>query len=144
MSPKEEQAAFNEAFAAANAAFQQEEWPQALALCEEVLAQNAQQELVWLLKARCLVLLGQWMPAREAFAQTLRINMGNYSAWLEAGHLCRQMGELQQAALSYQKAIDVAPQRYEALLGMARVLMLQGHEANANRAYQDAAQAAGA
>ena len=144
MSPKEQQAAFNEAFAAANAAFQQEEWPQALALCEEVLAQNAQQELVWLLKARCLVRLGEWMPAREAFAQTLRINMGNYSAWLEAGHLCRQMGELQQAALSYQKAIDVAPLRYEALLGMARVLMLQGHEANANRAYQDAAQAAAA
>ena len=144
MSPKEQQPATNEAFAAANAAFQQEEWPQALALCEEVLAQNAQQELVWLLKARCLVRLGEWMPAREAFAQTLRINMGNYSAWLEAGHLCRQMGELQQAALSYQKAIDVVPQRYEALLGMARVLMLQGHEANANRAYQDAAQAAGA
>lgn len=144
MSPKEQQPASTEALAAAHAAFQQEQWQQALALCDEALAQNAQQELAWLLKARCLVRLGEWMPAREAFAQTLRINKGNYSAWLEAGHLCRQMGELQQAAMSYQRAIDVAPQRYEALLGMARVLMLQGHEANSARAYNDAAQAAAA
>jgi protein O-GlcNAc transferase len=131
-----------EAFNAANAAYKNQAWQEALTLCDEALAQDPQLELAALLKARCLVRLGEWMPAREAFAQTLRINMGNYSAWLEAGHLCRQMGELQQAAMSYQRAIDVTPQRYEALLGMARVLALQGDEAVSAQAYHDAVQAA--
>ena len=131
-----------EAFNAANAAYKNQAWQEALTLCNEALAQDPQLELAALLKARCLVRLGEWMPAREAFAQTLRINMGNYSAWLEAGHLCRQMGELQQAAMSYQRAIDVTPQRYEALLGMARVLALQGDEAVSAQAYHDAVQAA--
>ncbi len=73
-------------------------------------------------RARALVRMGQWMPAREAFAAVLRLEPGQYSAWLEAGHLCRQMGELRQAAAAYQRAIDAAPQRYEAPLAMARVL----------------------
>lgn len=129
-------------FNAANSAFEEQAWSEALTLCEQALAQDPQLELAALLKARCLVRLGEWMPAHEAFAQTLRINMGNYSAWLEAGHLCRQMGELQQAAMSYQRAIAVAPQRYEASLGMARVMVLQGDWAVSTLAYHYAARAA--
>ena len=62
------------------------------------------------------------MPAREAFATVLHQEPDNFTAWLEAGHLCRQMGELQQAAGAYQRAMDAAHQRYEAPLAMARVL----------------------
>jgi Tfp pilus assembly protein PilF len=74
------------------------------------------------MKARCLVRLSQWMPAREAFAQTLCLDPGNYSAWLEAGHLRKQMGELVQASAAYQRAMDAVPARYEAYLAMARVM----------------------
>ena len=102
-------------------------------------AEAADDELKCLQRARSQVAQGEWMAARESFAQTLRLNMGNYSAWLEAGHLCRQMGELQQAAMSYQRAIDVAPHRYEALLGMARVMAQQGELSVAEQAYADAA-----
>jgi protein O-GlcNAc transferase len=77
-------------------------------------------------RARCLVQLQRWMEAREAFAAVLRLEPGHYSAWLEAGHLCRQMGELQQAAGAYQRAINAEPQRYEAPLAMARVLIPLG------------------
>ena len=103
-----------------------------------VPAEAADDELKCLQRARSQVAQGEWMAARESFAQTLRLNMGNYSAWLEAGHLCRQMGELQQAAMSYQRAIDVAPHRYEALLGMARVMAQQGELSVAEQAYADA------
>jgi len=127
--------AFNEA----NVLFKQGQWAEALARVDAALAQEATMELGWLLKARCLVHLNEWMPAREAFAQTLRLNVANYSAWLEAGHLCKQMGELQQAAMAYQRAIDVSPDRYEALLGMARVMVQQGHVQLAERAHLDAA-----
>ena len=101
------------AFNAGNAAYKKSEWAQALALATQALAHHDGLIPAWLMKARCLVQLGQWMPAREAFAQTLRLEPTNFSAWLEAGHLCRQMGELHQAALSYQRAIDVAPQRWK-------------------------------
>ena len=127
--------AFNDALALFNAG----NWAGALARVDEALAQDPVLELAYLLRARCLVRLNEWMPAREAFAQTLRINAGNYSAWLEAGHLCKQMGELKQAAMSYQRAIDVAPERYEALLGMARVMLLLGELPNARSLLASAA-----
>lgn len=130
-----------QAFNAANADFRAGHWPEALAQYELALA-HASMESAALQRARCLVRMGQWMPAREAFAATLRINPANYSAWLEAGHLCRQMGELQQAMGSYQRAIDQVPERYEAPLALARVLELNGNWEVAQRAYQHAVQAA--
>ena len=131
-----------EYFNLANNAWKKGDWTQSLYYTQEVLSKHPEFELAWLLRARCLVHLGDVFGARESFAQTLRINMNNYSAWLEAGHLCRQIGELQQAALSYQKAIDVEPQRYEALLSIARVLGQQEHYEMAQTAYADAAIAA--
>lgn len=127
-----------QAFNAGNAAYKQNDWPQALALYEQALQHDAQLVPAWLQKARCLVQLARWMPAREAFAQTLRLDAANYSAWLEAGHLCRQMGELGQASIAYQRAIDVAPHRHEALLGMARVMVQLGEFDAAQRAGSDA------
>ena len=131
-------ASFNDALTA----FHSGDWAGALARVDEALTQDPALEPAHLLRARCLVRLNEWMPAREAFAQTLRLNARNYSAWLEAGHLCKQMGELKQAAMSYQRAIDVAPERYEALLGMARVMLMLGELPHAQRAHQEAAQAA--
>jgi predicted O-linked N-acetylglucosamine transferase (SPINDLY family) len=131
-----------EIFNAGNAAFKKEQWEEALAACDKALQHHAGFIQAHLLKARCLVRLGRWMPAREAFAQTLRLDPSNYSAWLEAGHLCKEMGELGQAAASYQRAIHVAPKRHEAYLGMSRVMALQGQHDLADLAYNDAVQAA--
>jgi predicted O-linked N-acetylglucosamine transferase (SPINDLY family) len=131
-----------EAFNAGNAAFKKGEWEQALTHMTQALTHHEGLVVAWLLKARCLVRLSQWMPAREAFAQTLRLDPKNFSAWLEAGHLCKQMGELGQAAAAYQRAMDVAPERYEAYLAMARVMSQQGNAELANRAYNDAVQKA--
>jgi predicted O-linked N-acetylglucosamine transferase (SPINDLY family) len=133
-----------ESFNAGNAAFRQGQWEQALALVTQALSQQANLVPGWLLKARCLVNLVQWMPAREAFAQTLRLDPKNFSAWLEAGHLCKQMGELGQASAAYQHAINVAPERHEAYLAMARVMAQQGNVDLANRAYNDAVKRAAA
>ena len=124
------------------ALFAQGEWAAALNLADEAVALEASSEEAHLLRARCLMRLQAWMPARAAFAQALRLNVRNYSAWMEAGHLCRQMGELQQAAMSYQRAIDVSPDRYEGLLEVACVLVLQGHFEAADKAYADALPAA--
>ncbi|MGV0960376.1 MAG: tetratricopeptide repeat protein [Limnohabitans sp.] len=142
MQSKQNEVAAAQSFNAGNAAFKKGEWAQALALATQALSEHAGLLPAWLMKARCLVRLSQWMPAREAFAQTLRIDPRHYDAWLEAGHLCRQMGELMQAAASYQRAIHAVPARYEAYLGMARVLAQQGHAALADQAYAEAVSAA--
>lgn len=133
-------------FERAQTLFKEQKWDAALQALDALVAIAPTFDAAHLMRARCHVHRNSFMPAREAFAQTLRLNPNNYSAWLEAGHLCRQMGELKQAVLSYQKAIGVAPQRYEALLGMARVQMQQGQWDVAEQAYasaQQVAQAAG-
>jgi protein O-GlcNAc transferase len=133
-----------QAFNEGNALYKKGDWEQALTHAIQALAHHDGLVPAWLMKARCLVRLSQWMPAREAFAQTLRLDPANYSAWLEAGHLCKQMGELGQASAAYQRAIDAVPVRYEAYLAMARVMAQQGHTELANRAYNEAVQAAAA
>jgi protein O-GlcNAc transferase len=130
------------AFNQSNAAYKKGEWEKALACANDATTHHAELMPACLMKARCLVQLGQWMPAREAFAQTLRLEPNNFSAWLEAGHLCKQMGEVQQAAAAYERAMAAAPQRHEAHLAMARVMAQQGQPEMAHRAYNDAVQAA--
>ena len=126
------------AFNTANAAFREARFEDALHGFDQALRLQPALSLAHLGRARCLVKLGDWMPAREAFAAVLRLEPSNYSAWLEAGHLCRQMGELEQAIGAYQRAIDSAPARYEAPLGMARVLEQMGRFDEGARAYERA------
>lgn len=131
-----------ESFNAANKLYKEGKYAEALVLLEKALAECALLEPGWMLKARCHMAQADYAPAREAFARTLRLNPTNYSAWLESGHLCRQMGELGQASIAYQKAIDIAPERHEALLGMARVMSQLGHPEAARKAWEDAMAAA--
>jgi predicted O-linked N-acetylglucosamine transferase (SPINDLY family) len=130
-------------FNAGNAAGRSENWTGALAEYEAALALEPTFELALLGRARALVRLGQWMPAREAFVSLLRAHPQQFSGWLEAGHLCRQMGELQQAAAAYQRAMDAAPERYEAPLAMARVLHQLDQKPLAAQAFEQAMSLAG-
>ncbi len=125
-----------EAFNKGNQAFRERKWQLALNEFDISLSIDPDLEPAALQRARCLVNLGYWIPAREAFSYTLRRHPNNYSAWLEAGHLCRQMGELIQAQSAYQRAIAVIPDRYEAPLGLARVLEQSGQADAGEQAYQ--------
>lgn len=125
-------------FNCGNAALRAENWALALTEYETALSAEPAFEQALLGRARALVRLGEWMPAREAFAALLRLHPQQYSGWLEAGHLCRQMGELQQAAGAYQRALDAAPQRYEAPLAMARVLHQLDQKPLASQAFEQA------
>ena len=138
------EAAAATAFNEANAAYKKGDWAQALSCAEKALMAHEGLIPAHFLRARCFVRLDQTMAAREAFAQTLRLDAGQFSVWLEAGHLCKQMGELTQASAAYQRAMDVSPERHEAYLAMARVMAQQGHTELANRAYNEAVQKASA
>ena len=125
-----------------NRAWREQRFDEALGHYGESALLNPALTVAHLGRARCLVKIGRWMLAREAFFDALRIDPNNYSAWLESGHLCRQMGEFEQAVGAYQRAIEVAPERYEALLGMARVLEQMGRSAQGAAAYESAQRAA--
>jgi protein O-GlcNAc transferase len=127
-----------------NAHFRAGRWAQAAACYEHALTDNPQLELAALQLARCCVNVGDGVAARQTFTQLLKAFPNNYSAWLEAGHLCRQQGVPQQAVASYQKAVQVAPERFEARLGLARVLEDLGEFEAAAASYHHALTAAGA
>jgi protein O-GlcNAc transferase len=127
-----------------NAHFREGRWSQALQCYEQCLKDNPQMEPAALQLARCWVNLGDGAAARQTFTHLLKAFPNNYSAWLEAGHLCRQQGVPQQAVASYQKAVQVAPERFEARLGLARVLEELGEFEGAAAAYHHALNAAGA
>lgn len=82
-----EQADVASRFNAGNAAWRAQDWTGALAAYEAAVAVEPTFELALLGRARALVRLGQWMPAREAFASLLRAHPQQFSGWLEAGHL---------------------------------------------------------
>lgn len=132
------------AFNQANVHYKLGLWDEARAAYEAALKEAPQFEAAALQWTRCLVMLGDPLAARDAFSQLLKAFPGNYSGWLEAGHLCRLQGVHQQAIASYNRAIELAPTRYEARLSLARLLEDQGQMEAGAAEYHRALVVAGA
>jgi protein O-GlcNAc transferase len=110
---------------------------QALAMAPDFLAATMQ-------AARCLVKLGNFDAARSHFEQVLSSDPHNFSAWLECGHVCRQQGLTAQMLACYRQAAVCEPQRWEALLALARSLEESGQFELAATSYHRAVAVAGA
>ena len=108
--------------AAADQLFQQNQFGQADEAYAALLQAESTHEWAALQHARCAVHMGEGRLARDRFAALLKAHPDNFSAWLEAGHLCRQQSAFEQALASYQCAMVITPTRYEAPLGAARLL----------------------
>ncbi len=132
-----------DAFNRGNAHFKSGDWAQARIAYEAALQEDAQMEPAALQWVRCLVQQGEQAAARDGFSKLLKSFPGNYSGWLEAGHLCRQQGVQNQALVCYTKAIEVAPQRFEARLSLARLLEDLGQMDAGAAHYHQALKAAG-
>ncbi|MFZ3120776.1 MAG: tetratricopeptide repeat protein, partial [Variovorax sp.] len=105
-----------------NAQLDQRRWQEAHASFEQALSGDPAMEPAALQLARCAVKLAQWPLARERFAAVLKGNPQNFSAWLEAGHVCRHHGTVAQALACYRRAAQVAPQRWLGHATLARAL----------------------
>ena len=95
-------------------------------------------EAAHLQAARCAVKRGEASAARAHFSAVLRLNPQQFSAWLEAGHVCRTQGLMDQMTGAYQRAVAVAPQRWEGHLALARGLELQARWDEAAASYHRA------
>lgn len=109
-----------------NGLFDQSDWRQAAEAFTQALALDPQLESAALALARCRVNLGELGIAREAFAAILRTHPQNFSAWLEAGHVCRKTGPSQQMLACYRQAVALEPQRWVGHASLARALAEQG------------------
>ena len=114
-------------FNAGNALFDLGRWAAARQRFESCLALPAPlpaelAEAAHLQAARCAAKQGELSAARAHFAAVLRLNPQQFSAWLEAGHVCRTQGATEQMIGAYQHATAAAPQRWEGHLALARGL----------------------
>ncbi len=133
-----------QAMSGVNGHYKAGRWTEALLAYEAALRIVPQLEVASLQRARCLVLLGEHMASREAFAQLLKAFPANYSGWLEVGHLCRQQGVSAQALSSYRQATALQPSRFEARVSLARLLEDAGQMEAGAAEYHRALAAAGA
>ena len=108
--------------ATADQLFQQNQFAQADEAYTALLQAEPTHEWAALQHARCAVQMGEGRLAQDRFVALLKAYPDNFSGWLEAGHLYRQQSAFEQALASYQRAMVVAPTRYEAPLGEARLL----------------------
>jgi protein O-GlcNAc transferase len=124
--------------------FEQGRWLDAEA--HFILAQQdaATSETAALQLARCAAKRGEPMLARERFAALLRSAPQNVDAWLEAGHVCHEQRVIEQALGAYQRALTLAPQRWDVYLALACALEDSGQFGAAAAAYHRATASAGA
>ena len=108
------------------------------------LAIDASFKPALMLLARCEAQLGELDQARHQFEALLRLEPGNFSAWLELGHVFRRQGSDDAMVRAYRRAMDAAPHRWEAMLAMARGLEDAGQFELAAVAYHQAVLAGGA
>jgi Tfp pilus assembly protein PilF len=81
--------------------------------------------------------LGEDQEAHQSFEQALRLNPGQFNAWLGEGLLARQAGNYSEASSDFLRSIELRPTA-EAYLELGRTQLKMGHAAEALDAYQQA------
>lgn len=123
-------AAFNQA----NADFKANAWEDALRGIEAALAASPTLTVAAILRALTLVNLGRLEDASSAFADAIKIEPGNFSAWLERGNVQRRLGDMPRAISSFERAIQVNTADRRGHIALARILEASGAPADADKA----------
>jgi protein O-GlcNAc transferase len=88
--------------------------------------------------ARCAMRKADLPLALERFKQFLSVDPNNFSGWLEAGNVSRQLGDKDWMLVCYRKATEVAPNRWEGFISLARSLEENGEMDEAATVYHRA------
>lgn len=118
-------------------------WADAVEAFEACLSRRPDLHAAHLQLARCAVARGELARAQTHFCAMLEAEPGNFSAWLEAGHLARQQGFTDKALARYDHAAQLSPNRWEGHFARARAFEEAGRMEAAAAAYQQALAAAG-
>lgn len=122
------------AFNAANAAFREGRFMEALEAAMRATDLAPGLIIAHVLKARTLRRLGDEVAAQAAYEATLRLDPGNFDALLEQGNVLRGLGEADEAAASYTTAMAARPMDARPALALARLMEEQPGPDTAERA----------
>jgi len=81
--------------------------------------------------------LGDDQEAHQSFEQALRLNPGQFNAWLGEGLLARQAGNYGEAISDFSRSIELQPTA-QAYVELGRTQLKMGHAPEALEAYQQA------
>lgn len=135
------------AFNAANAAFREGRFPEALEAASRAVARAPELVSAHVLKARALRRLGDDSAARVAYEAALATDPQSFDALLELGNVLRGLGAVEDAAARYTAAMAARPTDARPALALARLLEEQPGPDPAERAavaFQKALDRAGA
>jgi predicted O-linked N-acetylglucosamine transferase (SPINDLY family) len=93
--------------------------------------------------ARCARDKKEWVEADGRYERLLGTDPKNFSGWLEAGNVARQMGNTEKMLSCYRNCTDVAPRRWEGFVSLGRALEEQHEHEEADIAFRKALNACG-
>ena len=108
-------------FAYANALFQQQKGPEALAEAERLLAARPDDLAYLNLAAACLGLVGRTEEAVAIYAGLLKTYDRQPRLWLNYGHALRTLGRQAEAVAAYKRCIALAPHLGDAHWSLANL-----------------------
>jgi protein O-GlcNAc transferase len=122
------------AFNAANAAFRDGRFPEALEAASRAVARAPELVSAHVLKARALRRLGDDSAARVAYEAALATDPQSFDALLELGNVLRGLGAVEDAAARYTAAMAARPTDARPALALARLMEEQPGHDSAERA----------
>jgi tetratricopeptide (TPR) repeat protein len=81
--------------------------------------------------------LGEYEAAHQNFDESLRLNPGQFKAWLGLGLMAEKQGNVGEAITDLSRSVDLQPTS-QAYLELGRLLTQTGHVPEALDAYQQA------
>jgi len=81
--------------------------------------------------------LGEYEAAHQNFDESLRLNSGQFKAWLGLGLMAQKQGNIGEAITDLSRSVDLQPTA-QAYLELGRMLTQTGHIPEALDAYQQA------
>ena len=108
-------------FMRANALFQQQKAPEALAEVERLLAESPDDAAYLNLLAGCLALVGDFDKVLATYQTLLKAYDRQARVWLNYGHALRTVGRRTDAVAAYRRAIDLAPALGDAYWSLANL-----------------------
>ncbi len=136
LTPLSAQAPVSETTAAADAAFDADDYPKASALYDQVLAANPKDLHALLRSAMLLSWDGKTEEAKHRYDRALEADPGNLDAVLGRAKMLSWQGKLDAAQEAYRAVLARSPDNREARLGLARCLSWDGKQRPAREEYE--------
>lgn len=111
----------------------EERFREALALLRDVLRADAKNPYAYFFLGQALFECGEIPPARDAYRACVLVSPDHLGARVALCHVLRQLGEIKEAIVEGNQALDRAPGDADALYALGMAYLARGDDAAARR-----------